>query len=46
MDENHFITMRIGIKEDAVNVGGVSLFGENFGDYPQDIILKLDFDVV
>ena len=46
VDKNHFITMRIGIKEEAANVGGVTLFGENFGDYPQDIILKLDFDVV
>lgn len=46
VDKDHFITLRIGIKEDAENVGGVTLFGEHFGDYPQDIILKLDYDVV
>ena len=34
------ITVRIGIKDDARNVGGLNLFGSKFGNYPQDIILK------
>ena len=38
-----YISVKIGIKEDAKNVGGVSLFGEHFGDYPQNIVLKLDY---
>lgn len=38
-----YISVRIGIKEDAKNVGGVSLFGEHFGDYPQNIVFKLDY---
>lgn len=34
------ITVRIGIKEDAHNIGGLNLFGNKFGNYPQDIVLK------
>lgn len=34
-----FISIRIGIKENARNIGGVSIFGEAFGDHPQNIIL-------
>ena len=40
-----FISVRIGIKDDARFVGGVTLFGEHFGDYPQNIVLKLDYDM-
>lgn len=35
--------VRIGIKEDARNLGGVNLFGSKFGNYPQDIIMKQNF---
>lgn len=41
--ESCFTSVKIGIKEDAVNVGGVSLFGEHFGDYPQNIVLRVDY---
>ena len=34
------IPVRIGIKQDALNVGGINLFGSKFGNYPQDIILR------
>jgi predicted transcriptional regulator len=34
------IEVRIGIKEDAYNVGGLNLFGSKFGNYPQDLVLK------
>nr|WP_321294981.1 helix-turn-helix domain-containing protein [uncultured Sphaerochaeta sp.] len=40
-----FISVRIGIKEDAEFIGGVSLFGEHFGDYSQNIVLKLDYEL-
>lgn len=33
-------TFRVEVKEDAVHVGGVTLFGEKFGNHPQDIIFK------
>ena len=35
------IKLTIGIKEDAVHRGGLNLFGKNFGDYPQSIIMSI-----
>ncbi len=37
------ILVRIGIKDDASNVGGINLFGSKFGNYPQDIVLRQHF---
>lgn len=37
------ISVRIGIKEDAAHVGGINLFGNKFGNYPQGIILRQRF---
>jgi predicted transcriptional regulator len=34
------LTARIGIKDDAANVGGINLFGSRFGNYPQDLLLR------
>ncbi len=38
-----FIAMRIGVKEDANNVGGLNIFGRRFGNYPQDIVLRMRY---
>lgn len=38
-----FVEVRLGIKPDAQNVGGVNLFGERFGNYPQALVLKVDY---
>lgn len=38
-----YISVRIGIKEDADHVGGVNIFGSCFGDYPQDLVMKLKY---
>lgn len=38
-----FISFRIGLKEDSKYVGGLNLFGEKFGDYPQNIVMKTYF---
>jgi predicted transcriptional regulator len=40
---NEFITVRIGVKSDAVNVGGLNIFGKQFGNYPQDILMRLTY---
>ncbi|RPJ20920.1 MAG: ArsR family transcriptional regulator [Chloroflexi bacterium] len=37
------IPVRIGIKDGASNVGGINLFGSQFGNYPQDIVLRQHF---
>ena len=42
LTEKPYITLRIGIKEDADQQGGLNLFGEQFGDYNQAIIMRLD----
>ena len=37
------LTVRIGVKPDARHVGGINIFGRQFGNYPQDIILRLRY---
>jgi predicted transcriptional regulator len=39
--ERPAIKLTIGIKDDAVHKGGMNLFGKNFGDYNQAIVMKL-----
>ena len=39
--EHPYISVRIGIRDDAQCVGGINIFGERFGDYPQNLVLKL-----
>jgi predicted transcriptional regulator len=41
--ESSFITMRIGVKADARCVGGLNIFGRGFGNYPQDIVMRLRY---
>jgi predicted transcriptional regulator len=38
-----YITVRIGVKPDARNVGGINLFGSRFGNYPQDLMLRIAY---
>ncbi|HEY5471741.1 MAG TPA: helix-turn-helix domain-containing protein [Candidatus Limnocylindrales bacterium] len=37
------IRLRIGVAAEAENVGGVNLFGRGFGNYPQDLELRLEY---
>jgi len=37
------IRVQIGVKEDAQNVGGINLFGRGFGNYAQDIVMRLHY---
>lgn len=39
--DKEYISVRIGIKEDALHKGGLNLFGEGFGDYAQSIVMKV-----
>ncbi len=43
LNKKPFIDVRLGVKPDAVNVGGLNIFGEQFGNYPQPIVLKVNF---
>ena len=42
--DNPFVSLRIGVKHDAVHRGGINLFGKNFGDYAQDIVFRAIFN--
>ena len=43
LDPYHYISVRIGVPADAENVGGLNLFGEKFGDYPQALKLRVGY---
>ena len=36
-----YISLKIQIKDDAKHIGGINLFGEKYGDYPQGIVMSL-----
>jgi len=38
---HHSIRMRIGIDDKAGHPGGVNIFGKGFGNYDQDIVMRL-----
>mgnify|MGYP001791783707 CR=1 FL=1 len=37
------IVVRMGVRPDAHNVGGMNLFGREFGNYPQDLGLRIEY---
>lgn len=37
------ISVRLGVKPDALHMGGVNLFGKAFGNYAQDLTLRLEY---
>lgn len=42
--QNH-VDLRLGVKEDARYKGGMNLFGKKFGDYEQDLVMKIFYSV-
>ncbi|MDB5054824.1 MAG: putative transcriptional regulator [Bacilli bacterium] len=43
LEDKPYVTIRIGIKPDAKNDGGLNLFGRKFGNYETDLNLKLNY---
>lgn len=43
LTEGNFISFRLGVREDACYVGGLNLFGEKFGDFPQSIQMIISY---
>lgn len=41
IDAHHSVRLRIGIKDGAKHPGGINIFGRGFGNYDQDIILRI-----
>ena len=44
LNASDYISVRVGIKEDAKHKGGVNLFGDSFGDYAQGIRMALYYE--
>ncbi|MFB5189759.1 ArsR/SmtB family transcription factor [Alicyclobacillus fastidiosus] len=44
LDGRYYIPVRVGVKKDAENVGGVNIFGRKFGNYETDILMRLECD--
>ncbi len=42
--QSNHIKVRLAVKEDARHRGGMNLFGRKFGDYPQDIVMRIAYD--
>ncbi len=43
LNEEPYVSLRLGIKSDAEFQGGVSLFGEKFGDFNQPILITIGY---
>jgi len=42
LENHHSIRLRIAVKPDAAHPGGINIFGRGFGNYDQDIVLRLE----
>lgn len=43
LPQKPYISLRIEIRKDAQNIGGINIFGEKYGDYPQGIVMTLSY---
>ena len=41
VDKHRSIRFRIGVNEAARHPGGVNIFGRGFGNYDQDIVMRI-----
>jgi predicted transcriptional regulator len=41
LHNQNYIKFSVGVKPDAKHIGGINLFGREFGDYAQDINMKI-----
>jgi predicted transcriptional regulator len=41
LKSHHSIRVKIGVKENAKHPGGINIFGKGFGNYDQDIVLRI-----
>jgi len=43
LETRNYISVKIEVKSDAKNVGGINIFGRSFGNYPQDIVMNIRY---
>lgn len=41
LEAEDFVSVRIAVPADGANVGGINVFGRGFGNYPQDIVMRI-----
>lgn len=41
LQDQPYISLKVEIRDDARNIGGINIFGEKYGDYPQGIVMRL-----
>lgn len=41
LDKHRSIRLRIGVRDEARHPGGINIFGRGFGNYDQDIVMRL-----
>lgn len=41
LEQHRSIRMRVGVRQDAEHPGGINIFGRGFGNYDQDITLRI-----
>ena len=41
LDKHRSIRLRIGVRDDARHPGGINIFGRGFGNYDQDIVMRI-----
>jgi predicted transcriptional regulator len=44
LEGQKYVSFKIGVKTDAIHKGGINLFGKQFGDYAQDIVMKVVYE--
>ena len=44
LDGNTHVGLRLEVKADARNVGGINLFGKRFGNYGQDLLMRTRYE--
>lgn len=45
LDAQPSIAVRVGVAQNAAHVGGMNLFGKGFGDWAQDIVMRVGYTV-
>ena len=43
LEQRPSVRLRVGVKADALHKGGINLFGRSFGDFEQDIVMKVHY---
>ena len=45
LEQHDYIALGISAPRDAENRGGLNLFGKSYGDYEQDIVVRVGYDI-